>query len=187
VPLTPDTVLRTDDAAGDSFLTFLTGAGSRAQGVAVVNLNGDPMGVSGTPFFVSVSNNVTLDDATPINVNIASSSLVTTHSIYSSAAAQASHQISGVTATLIELRVISDPAVTLDRYVMIFDSIASIASLEGTAPIWRAYLPAGAAIGESWGDVGLEFTTGITVAISSTIGNLTLTGAEAYFHSVSYV
>ena len=43
--LTADVVLRTDDASGDSFLTFLDGSARRVQAVAIVNLNGDPMGV----------------------------------------------------------------------------------------------------------------------------------------------
>jgi hypothetical protein len=185
--LTPDTVLRTDDAAGDSFLTFLTGGGDRAQGVAIINLNGDPMGVSGTPIVASISNNVSVDDSTPINVNIASTTHVHTHIVYGTAgAAVAAASISAVAATLVELRVILDPAATVDRYVMLFDNDGSTPPVTGATPIWRSYLPGASGIGESWGDIGLPFASGIYAAISSTADTLTTTSAEAYFHAISY-
>lgn len=186
MPLTPDTVLRTDDAAGDSFLTFLTGGGDRAQGVAVVNLNGDPMGVTGTPMVVSVSNNVAVDDSTPIDVNIASTTHAHTHVVYGTAGAKvASAVISAVPATLVELRVVMDPLSTADRWLMLFD--ASSLPADTAVPIWRSYLPGGSGIGESWGDIGLPFpTTGIVAAISSTADTLTVTAAEGYFHAISY-
>ena len=186
MPLTPDVVLRTDDAAGDSFLTFLTGSGNRAQAVVIINLNGDPMGVTGTPVVTTVSNAIAIDDSTPIDVNIASTTHAHTHLTYATAgAAVASAIISAVPATLVELRVISDPTVTVDRYVMLFDATSLPAN--GAAPLWRSYLPGGSGIGESWGDIGLPFTSlGIVAAISSTPDTLTVTSAEAYFHAISY-
>lgn len=188
MPLTPDVVLRTDDAAGDSFLTFLTGGGDRAQAVAIINLNGDPMGVTGTPLVVSVSNTVSVDDSTPIDVNIASTIHSHTHVVYGTAgAAVASAVISAVPAVLVELRAILDPAATADRWVMLFDNDGSVPPINGAVPIWRSYLPGASGIGESWGDIGLPFAVnGIYAAISSTANTLTITAAEAYFHAVSY-
>lgn len=186
MPLTPDTVLRTDDAAGDSFLTFITGSGDRAQGVAIVNLNGDPMGVTGTPIVASITGNVGIDDSTPIDVNVASSTHSHTHVTYATAgAAVASAVISAVPATLVELRVILDPTATADRWVMLFD--ASSLPADTAVPIWRSYLPGGSGIGESWGDIGLPFlSTGIVAAISTTADTLTVATAEGYFHAISY-
>jgi hypothetical protein len=187
VALTPDTVLRTDDAAGDSFLTFLDGSARRVQAVAVVNLNGDPMGVTGTPLVAEISNAVLLDDSTPINVNIASTTHTHTHTVHVTAgAAVASAVISGVPATLVELRVILDSAVAVDRYIMLFDA-TSLPS-PGTAPFWRLLVPAGSEASETWSPSGLEFPNlGIVAAVSSTINTLLVTGAEAYFSAVSYV
>lgn len=99
MPLTPSNVTRTDDLTGDSFLTFTTGGGARAQGVVICDTNGDHAGIAGTPVVVSVEGTVTttisgtpdvnvvntadvniasqaaalqIDDSTPIDVNIAS-------------------------------------------------------------------------------------------------------------------
>lgn len=186
MPLSPDTVLRTDDASGDTFLTFLDGSSRRVQGIAIVNLNADPMGVTGTPMVVSVSNNVSIDDTIPIDVNIASETHSHTHIQFGTAgAAVASAVLSASPSTLVELRVILDPTATTDRYVMLFDA-TSLPS-NGTVPIWRGFLPGGVELSESWTETGLDFpTNGIVVAISSTIDTLTVTGVEAFFHSVRF-
>lgn len=192
--LTPDTVLRTDDAAGDSFLTFLDGSARRVQAVAIVNLDGDPMGVVGTPLVAEISNAVLIDDSTPVDVNIASTTHTHTHTIYVTAgSAVASAIISGAPATLVELRAILDSSVAVDRYIMLFDADGTtagqqIGDLESTAPFWRLLVPAGSEASETWNPSGLSFpTNGIVAAVSSTIGTLTLTSAEAYFSAVSYV
>jgi len=189
VALTPDTVLRTDDAAGDSFLTFLDGFARRVQAVAVVNLNGDPMGVTGTPLVAEISNAVLLDDSTPINVNIASTTHTHTHTVHVTAGGAVSEAvISAVAATLVEFRAILDSAVAQDRYIMFFDDDGtSLPITPGTAPFWRLLVPAGSEASETWNPSGLEFSTGIVAVVSSTIGTLTQTGAEAYFSAVSYV
>lgn len=186
--LTPDVVTRTDDAAGDAFLTFLDGSGRRSQAVVQVNEGGNPMGITGTPVVVATgSNEVLIDSSTPINVNIASTSHVHTHVTSATAGTAVANALiySGVT-TLVELRVLLDPTVSVDRWVMLFDSIAAIGTLETTAPLWRIFVPAGAEASESWNPSGLEFADGITVAVSSTIAVLTLTGAEAFFHAIRY-
>lgn len=186
--LTPDTVLRTDDAAGDSFLTFLDGSARRVQAVAVVNLNGDPMGVTGTPLIAEISNAITIDDTTPVDVNIASTTHTHTHNVYVTAGAAVDDAvISAVPATLVEFRAILDSAVAVDRYVMLFDA-NTLPVANGTAPFWRILVPAGSEASETWNPSGLNFpTNGIVAAVSSTIDTLTLTGAEAYFSAVSYV
>jgi hypothetical protein len=185
--LTADVVLRTDDASGDSFLTFLDGSARRVQAVAIVNLNGDPMGVIGTPLVADISNAITIDDSTPVDVNIASTVHTHTHTVYvTSDAAVASAVISGVPATLVEFRVILDSAVAQDRYIMFFDAVALPGA--GTDPFWRLLVPAGSEASETWNPTGLNFPNlGIVVAVSSTIDDLTVTGAEAYFSAVSYV
>jgi hypothetical protein len=102
-------------------------------------------------------------------------------------AAVADAIISADPATLVEFRAILDSAVAVDRYVMFFDD-DTLPVANGTAPFWRLLVPAGSEASETWNPSGLQFpTTGIVVAVSSTIDDLTLTGAEAYFSAVSYV
>jgi len=189
VPLTPDVVTRTDDAAGDAFLTFLDGSGRRSQAVVLVNLAGDPMGVTGTPVVVATgSNEVLIDSTSPVNVNIASTSHTHAHVISATAGSAVANALiyTGVT-TLVEFRVLLDPTVSVDRWVMLFDSATGvIGDLENTAPLWRIFVPAGAEASETWNPSGLEFAVGIIAAVSSTIDTLTLTGAEAYFHAIRY-
>ena len=192
--LIADVVTRTDDAAGDEFLTFIDGLARRVQGVAIVNLNSDPMGVTGTPLVVSVTNNVTLDDSTPINVNIASEAPATPYVVYgTSTAAVASAQISGSGPYMLkQLRVIMASTSTVDRYLMLFNgngvsagqTLADFNDPNVVAPVWRAFLPAGVETSETFDDNELIFSNGLLACISSTEDSLTLTGAEAYFHAI---
>jgi hypothetical protein len=148
------------------------------------------MGVTGTPLVAEISNAVLLDDSTPIDVNIASTVHTHTHTVYVTAGAAVSEAIiSAVPATLVEFRVILDSAVAQDRYVMFFDDDGtSLPITPGTDPFWRLLVPAGSEASETWNPTGLNFpTNGIVVAVSSTVDDLTQTGAEAYFSAVSYV
>lgn len=70
-----------------------------------------------------------------------------------------------------------------DAYLMLFDSTADIATLEGTAPS-RIPIPIGAwdVNGDEWPSPGTKFSSGCVVALSSTINVLTLIpGATAWF------
>ena len=71
------------------------------------------------------------------------------------------------------------------RYLMLFNK--ATAPVNGDTPVWRALLPApGGAPGEvqdNWEDIGgLFLSTGISVAMSTTIATLTLIAEDAYFH-----
>lgn len=182
--LIADVVTRTDDAAGDEFLTFIDGLSRRVQGVAIVNLNSDPMGVTGTPLVASISNAVTVDDATPINVNIASEVPAGTTVVYSTGGAPVASAIISTTAgySLHELRVILDPAATTDRWLMLFD--ATSVPAPATVPYWRAFLPAGVETSETF-QFGLPFPNlGCVAVISSDPEDLLIAGAEAYFQAI---
>ena len=186
--LIADSVTRTDDAAGDSFLTFLDGLGRQVQAVAIVNTNSDPMGVTGTPLVTSVSSAVTIDDSTPINVNIASEAPTTPYIVYSTAGtAVETAIISASPFTLKQLRVIMDSGTATDRWLMLFDSDTTV-GLAGTAPRWRAFCPAGVETSETFDDGELSFpTTGLTAVISSTPGTYTATGVgEVFFQAIGF-
>ena len=64
---TPSNVTRTDDVSGDLFLTFDIPGGDKAQGMVLVDQNGQHSGISGTPIYVNVEN-------TTLDVNIDSTS-----------------------------------------------------------------------------------------------------------------
>jgi hypothetical protein len=195
VALTPDTVLRTDDTLGDMFLTFLDPSSRRSQAVAFVdNLLVVPMGVAGEPLIAALTPGTTIDSSTPVDIDIklgAYHTPVTNYASLTPGSAEVSAIISGTPTTLLELRVFLDPTATVGRWVMLFD--ASSLPVDTTEPLWRAYIPGGSSINESWGAdptelPGLIFpTNGIVAAVSSTPNTLTVTGAEAYFQAVSLV
>ena len=192
--LIADVVTRTDDAAGDEFLTFIDGLSRRVQGVAIVNLNSDPMGVTGTPLVVSVSNAVAVDDSTPINVNIASEAPATPYVVYSTGvSAVASAIVSGSGYTLKQLRVIMDAGTTNDRWVLLFDADGvsagqTVAELDSnnTPPDWRMFCPKGIETSETFDDNELVFTNGLVAALSTAPGSLTIAGSEVFFHAIGF-
>jgi hypothetical protein len=194
VALTPDIILRTDDTLGDMFLTFLDPSARRSQGVAfVTNLLVVPMGVTGSPLIAALTPGTTFDSSTPIDIDIKLGSYpapVVNYVPLTPGSAEVSAVISTAPTTLLELRVFLDPTAIVGRWVMLFDAISLPA--DTAEPLWRAYIPGGSSIGESWGAdptelPGLIFSTGIVAAISSTPNTLTVTGAEAYFQAVSLV
>jgi hypothetical protein len=190
VALTPDIILRTDDTIGDVFLTFLDPSARRSQAVAFVeNLLATPMGVTGEPLIAALTPGTTLDSSTPIDIDIklgAYHTPVTNYASLTPGSAEVSAIISSTPTTLLELRVFLDPTAIVGRWVMLFD--ASSLPVDTTEPLWRAYIPGGSSISESWGAVSLPFpSVGIVAAISSTPNTLTVTGAEAYFQAVSLV
>lgn len=80
-----------------------------------------------------------------------------------------------------EIMVVLDPAATTDRCVMLFDATSLPA--DGTDPVWRFPVTGAQAAAYAF-PRGLEFATGIVVALSSTWDDLTVTVAsEAYFHA----
>lgn len=200
---TPTFVTRTDDASGDSFLTFDVPSGAKAQGVVIIDQNGDQAGVTGTPIVVSVSGSVTvtgtvtanlgtqaapltIDSTTPIDVNITTNPVPVTFSsgtlvMYATgASAEASAVLASAAASIHELRVVLDPTAVTLRYMMLFN--ATSLPVNGTSPAWRGLVPSSGEMSESWPD-GLAFATGIVVALSETSDTLTIAPAEAYFHS----
>jgi hypothetical protein len=130
---------------------------------------------------------VVISNATPVDVNVVTDGYntpVTNYVPLTPGSAEVSAIISTAPTTLMELRVFLDPTALLDRWVMLFD--ASSLPVDTTEPLWRALIPGGSSINESWNHIGLPFpATGIVAAISSTPNTLTVTGAEAYFQAVS--
>jgi hypothetical protein len=194
VALLPDIITRTDDTLGDVFLTFLDGSSRRSQAVALVeNLLAQPMGVTGEPLIAALTSGTTvIDSSSPVEVAMSLDSFPHPVAVFGTAgSAVASAVISSTPTDLLELRVILDPTALVGRWVMLFD--ASSLPADTTVPFWRAFIPGGSSISESWGGEltelpGLTFpTTGIVAAISSTPNTLTVTGAEAYFQAVSLV
>lgn len=81
-----------------------------------------------------------------------------------------------------EILVVMDPTAGItDRCAMLFDATSLPAN--GTDPVWRFPVVGSKAAAYAF-PRGLEFTTGIVVALSSTWDDLTVTvGLEAYFHA----
>jgi len=201
---TPTFVTRTDDASGDQFLTFDAPSGDKAQGVVIIDQNGDQAGITGTPIVVSVSGSVTvtgtvtanigtqaapltIDDSTPIDVAITGTPIPVSFSsgtlvqYATGGSAEASAVVVASAAALRELRVVLDPSATTLRYMMLFN--ATSLPVNGTAPAWRGLVPPSGEMSENWPD-GLDFATGIVVALSETADTLTVAPAEAFFHAV---
>lgn len=184
MPLTPGTVGRDNEATGQDFLIFLDGSSRRIQSFAIVDDTGAHAGITGTPLVTSVSNTVTVSGTVAISGSVATTSAAETFVRYSSAAAEDSTPDVGTGACeLRQLRAILDSTITSTRYLMFFNSTTLPAN--GTAPVWRVLVPAGGESSESFEKGEMAFTTGLTVALSSTIGTLTVTTAsEGYLQIV---
>ena len=53
MPLTPSSVKRSRDQSGDEILTFLTGDSRNAQGIVIIDENGEQVGIAARPLIVS--------------------------------------------------------------------------------------------------------------------------------------
>lgn len=84
--------------------------------------------------------------------------------------------------TLYRMRVVNNAATA---YVLMLHDKAT-APIANDTPIWRARIPVSAEIDVDFGLWGLEFSTGISWAISSTVATLTLAIANDVVGSALY-
>lgn len=204
--LTPSSVTRTDDPvgpSGDTFLTFDIPGGNKAQGMALVDSNGAPIGFTGSPIVTSITGTVptsttivgtvpttvsgtvtTTISGTP-NVNIAglsspnpfpvTTSLATLTFFHSGAANVASYVIQNGAGNLKELRVVLDSSIASIRYLMLFRGVTALPS-NGTVPAWVIMIPPLGEASESFPS-GFAYTTGLVAGLSTTHNTLTVATA----------
>jgi len=70
-------------------------------------------------------------------------------------------------------------------YLMVFDKAS--APIDTNVPVLRAYVPASGAASIDLGNYGISLSAGVSVALSTTQGVLTLGGANDGFFQVGYV
>ena len=147
MPLTASSVTRVDDPDGDAFLTLDTGAGVKAQGMALVDDTGGHAGVAGNPLVVGQ----------------------TEPTRYNSAALERQATAAAVPAVLRRLLVVTDTGTPL-RYLQVHDLAAPVSGAE--VPVFRTIIPAaGQVLIEFPG--GYTLAVGCVIAISSTLATWT--------------
>jgi hypothetical protein len=177
--LSASNVIRTDDPpGGDSFLTFDTPVGDKAQGMALVDSNGVPIGFAGSPIVTTgtitgtvattVSGTVTTVVSGQVSVTTTLASVTFFHSGGSNVASYVIHTGSG---TLKELRVVLASAVASIRYLMLFRGVTTLPA-NGTVPSWVIMIPPLGEASESF-PIGLAYTGGLVAGVSTS--HLTLT------------
>lgn len=151
--------------------------------------------VTGTPNvnIASQTSALAIDDSTPIDVNIASgisnplpTSVTGTVSVTSAAETFVKFKSSGLVDSLVDIatgscqlrqvRAILDPTIGVNRYLMFFNSTTLPSN--GTAPDWWMLLPKNGEASEDIKKDELDFSTGCTFAVSSTLATLTITTAS---------
>lgn len=144
---TKKTVNREDDLSGDSFILMEapTASTEYAQGVVLIDEDGNPQGLASSPLIVTTAPQGTLT------------------TFHSGGANVASFLCDGTGGTLHEIRVILDPSVSVARYLMLFNTNAALSP--GDDPIWTLVIPPAGEASESFA-FGLTYSTGLTAAIS---------------------
>jgi len=158
---TKKTVNRIDDLSGDAFILMEapTASSEYAQGVVLIDENGNPQGLS----------------SSPISVKIDAGTLTKFHTGDDNVATAVLDSSSG---TLYDIRVIMDPSVSVARYLMLFDR-NSVPTSPSTTPqstdglIWSMVIPPAGEASESF-PLGLAYTAGLTACISSTHDDYTV-------------
>lgn len=96
--------------------------------------------------------------------------------LFHNGASVASLVVSNVSARLFLLRAIVDTGIDADRIIQVFDLVALPA--DGTEPLWEMLIQANPGFAEAGDDFapikGLAFANGITLAVSTTKGILTI-------------
>lgn len=164
--LTPGIIRRDDEVAGQDFLILSDGSSRRIQPFAPVDDTGAHSGIAANPLVVEVTGSETFV-------------------LYSTpAAGEDSHANFGTgPCELRQLRCLLAPLVGITRYLMYFDSLTVPAN--GQDPIWRTIVPASGAASEDFAKGEMAFSTGLSVALSTSIDDLTITSSnEAFFQVV---
>ena len=156
---TKKTVNRIDDLSGDSFILMEapTGSTEYAQGVVLIDENGNPAGLT----------------SSPLSVKIDAGTQVQFHSGNTNVASLVCDATSGI---LYDLRVVLDPTVSVARYLMLFDANSlpgDTATPIASGLVWSMVIPPAGEASESF-PAGLVYSTGLTAVISSTHDALTI-------------
>lgn len=101
------------------------------------------------------------------------------------AAAENTNIAKGTPGRVFVAEVVLDPSVVVDRYLMVFNKAS--APVNTDIPVFRALVPAGGQAGIDRGLLGRELTLGVSVAISTTAGVLTLPAVAEGFFTVGYL
>lgn len=158
---TKKTVLRIDDLSGDSFILMEapTGSTEYAQGVVLIDEDGNPQGLASSPLLVAPTTTGTITQFHSGGSNVTDFSCDATGG------------------TLYNIRVILDPSVSVARYLMLFNTNSGTPA-DTTVPFWQMVIPPAGEASESF-PAGLTYSTGLHAVISSTHDDLTIvTGAE---------
>ena len=161
---TKKTVNRIDDLSGDAFILMEapTASSEYAQGVVLIDENGNPAGLTTSPLSVKV------DAGTQVQFHSGNTNV--TNFVCDSSGG-----------TLYDIRVVLDPSVTNVRYLMLFDANSlpgDTATPIASGLIWSIVIPPGGEASESF-QFGLSYSSGLTAVISTTHDALTIvTGNE---------
>jgi len=161
---TKKTVNRVDDLSGDAFILMEapTASSEYAQGVVLIDENGNPQGLT----------------SSPISVKIDAGTLTKFHSGNTNVTNFVCDATSG---TVYDIRVVLDPSVSVTRYLMLFDANSlpgDTATPVASGLIWSMVIPFAGEASEHFPQ-GLTYSTGLTAVISSTHDALTIvTSAE---------
>lgn len=156
---TKKTVNRIDDLSGDAFILMEapTASSEYAQGVVLIDENGNPAGLSSSPLSVK------LDVGTPTKFHSGNTNVT-------------NFVCDATAGTLYDLRVVLDPAVSVARYLLLFDANSlpgDTATPIASGLIWSMVIPPAGEASESFA-LGLAYSTGLTAVISSTHDALTI-------------
>ena len=175
MPLTPSTIKRATDTAGDSIKVFDTSGGEKVQGVVITDEDGNAAGIPTNPAAVELRNS----GGTELATNAAPLKTIAppTTNQYDSSAVETNALAKSGAGVLREIIAILDPVETTVQYLHLFDSIGAPSG----APARRILVPpAGIFVYTPPG--GWAFTTGLRVAFSSTLATYTASTTGGVFH-----
>ena len=161
---TPSTVQRATEV-GDQFRTFTTG-GIHAQGASLVDEAGAHQGITGNGLVVAVEGTVQTTSAAETLTRFKTTGFQ-----------DEAEDVGTGACELRQLRVIPDATVTSTRYLMIFDSLTAPADT-ATNWVWLMVIPSEGEASETFTKGEMAFSTGCSMALSSTQNALTRTTAN---------
>jgi len=159
--LTKSSVFRTNPVSGDSFIILNDGGSLKAQGVGLIGDDGLHAGIAGNPAIVQADSKTW----------------------YSSGATKENQKnLKASAGVLWSVSCTIDPAdnPSTTRWLMVFDKAS--APVDTDVPVFRVPVAGG---GNAVVDFprGLSLATGVSVALSTTVDDLTLPTAENFFDS----
>jgi hypothetical protein len=157
---TKKTVNREDDLSGDSFILMEapTASTEYAQGVVLIDEDGNPQGLASSPLLVAPT---TIGTTTPF---------------HSGGANVTGFVCDSTGGSVYDIRVVLDPSVSVARYLMFFN-VNSLPVTPSSTPFWTMVIPPAGEASESF-PRGLAYSTGLTAVISSTHDVLTVVTSD---------